>query len=503
MAQAARRRSRSRPPLPAAQPAPTATSPLRLHPRRQAPASRPPRAGPAARRAGAEQPEPADHAGRGRGEGPSRHGGAPQERTGSGQAGRAVPRRKARGPLKKQGGGKRSRSTKLRNADGSPTRSNPGFVDALPGPSSATGRAQLRHPQVPRADLPAADLPGRRHPVRRPLGGAGGDQRDRDRLRPQPQRVLRRRARLDAVHALHLADVRRRREQGRREGPVQPGRRDLRRRPLPQGRRLREGRPPRDLRLQPRRLVRGLGDAARPADRRRARPTSSARSPASPRAASPSTPAPATPTTSREQEADKRVKRGQNAANVVEGERRPPLDRDLRPPGRPGRGHQRRRGQEDRRRREARPLRRAPGRVRQPLHLRAASARSPSTTRCRRTDPDRQTSARALKAGTATRRIPSPAAPASAGSQPEDKRRSGRRPRRRPRAPRPRCRVKERLFAHPGTPGRARVRRPRAAARPKCRKQAASRPSTTTSPARSASTAKDVRLRRLQARARA
>ena len=65
--------------------------------------------------------------------------------------------------------------------------------------------AQLHHPQVPGADLPAADLPGRGHPVRHPLGGARGDQRDRDRLRAQPQRVLRRRARLDAVHALHLA----------------------------------------------------------------------------------------------------------------------------------------------------------------------------------------------------------------------------------------------------------------------------------------------------------
>ena len=137
--------------------------------------------------------------------------------------------------------------------------SNPGFMDALPGPSSAHGRAELRDPQVPGADLPAADLPGGRDPVRHPLGDPGGDQRDRDRLRPQPERVLRRRARLDAVHPLHLAGVRRRREQGRQEGPLQPRRRDLRRRALPQGRRLREGRPPRDLRLQPRRLVRRLG----------------------------------------------------------------------------------------------------------------------------------------------------------------------------------------------------------------------------------------------------
>ena len=41
-----------------------------------------------------------------------------------------------------------------------------------------------------------------------------------------------------------------------------------------------EGPAPRDLRLQPRRLVRRLGPHARPPRRRHARPTSSARSPA-------------------------------------------------------------------------------------------------------------------------------------------------------------------------------------------------------------------------------
>ena len=48
--------------------------------------------------------------------------------------------------------------------------------------------------------------------VRRALGGARRDQRDRDRLRPQPQRLLRRRAGLDAVHARDLEDVRRGRQ---------------------------------------------------------------------------------------------------------------------------------------------------------------------------------------------------------------------------------------------------------------------------------------------------
>ena len=100
-------------------------------------------------------------------------------------------------------------------------------------------RAELLHRQVPDSSVPAPDLPGRRHAVRHPLGDPRGHQRDRDRLRPQPERLLRRRAGLDAVHARHLEAVRRRRQPGRRQGPVQPGRRDLRRRALPEGRRRR------------------------------------------------------------------------------------------------------------------------------------------------------------------------------------------------------------------------------------------------------------------------
>ena len=139
-----------------------------------------------------------------------------------------------------------------------------------PRPLDGHRSAQLHHPQVPRAALPAADLPGRRDRVRHPLGDPRRDQRDRDGLRPQPERVLRGRARLDAVHAGHLEGVRNRRQQGRPQGSVQPGRRDLRRRPLPQGRQLRERRPRRDLGVQPRRLVRRLRPPPRAPDRRRA-----------------------------------------------------------------------------------------------------------------------------------------------------------------------------------------------------------------------------------------
>ena len=129
-------------------------------------------------------------------------------------------------------------------------------------------RAELLHRQVPDSSLPAPDLPGRRHAVRHPLGDPRRHQRDRDRLRPQPQRLLRRRAGLDAVHARDVEGLRRRRQLRRRQGPVQPGRRDLRRRALPEGRRRRDRHPQGHLRLQPRRLVRRLRADARPGHRR-------------------------------------------------------------------------------------------------------------------------------------------------------------------------------------------------------------------------------------------
>ena len=76
----------------------------------------------------------------------------------------------------------------------------------------------------------------------------------------------RRRGRLDAVHARDLAAVRRRRAERRLRGPVQPGRRDLRRRALPARRRRRDRPARRDPRLQPLRRICRLGAAAREAD---------------------------------------------------------------------------------------------------------------------------------------------------------------------------------------------------------------------------------------------
>ena len=65
----------------------------------------------------------------------------------------------------------------------------------------------------------------------------------------------------------------------------------------------------------------------------------------------------------------------------------------------------------------ARPLRRAPGRLRQPLHLRAPRLGRRSTTRCRSRTPPTRRAARAVKAN-GDDADPKPAAPASAGRQP-------------------------------------------------------------------------------------
>ena len=94
------------------------------------------------------------------------------------------------------------------SAGGAPTPRQPDDDDRAlrPGPDR---RPQLRHRLLRDPALPAADLPGLRHRIRDPLGGAGLDQQNRDRLRHQPQRLQRRRRRLDAVPALELGNLRR------------------------------------------------------------------------------------------------------------------------------------------------------------------------------------------------------------------------------------------------------------------------------------------------------
>jgi len=63
---------------------------------------------------------------------------------------------------------RRGRRSPLRNADGSPTRSNPGFVDVLPGPSTATGVPNfiIRKFRVPPFLLPIYQAAGIEYGIR-------------------------------------------------------------------------------------------------------------------------------------------------------------------------------------------------------------------------------------------------------------------------------------------------------------------------------------------------
>ena len=133
------------------------------------------------------------------------------------------------------------------------SRSTPGTSTSIP-PRGADQPAVVadRHDQ-PAAELLGRDLQGCREAIPRAVEDPCGDQRDRDRLRAQPQCLIGRRDRLDAVHAGHVADVRGRRRWSWSAGPLQPIRRDLCRRALPRGGKPRTGRAAR---------------ARRPADRR-------------------------------------------------------------------------------------------------------------------------------------------------------------------------------------------------------------------------------------------
>ncbi len=98
-------------------------------------------------------------------------------------------------------------------------------------------------------------------------------------------------------------------------------------------------------------------------------------------------------------------------------ERRPPQHRHLHPPRRAGGGGERRRDQEDRAEPQARPLHRAPGRVRQPLHLRAPRLGGRASTRSRAPTPTRSAAARAPCART-RRRTPRRARPPRRAASP-------------------------------------------------------------------------------------
>ena len=141
------------------------------------------------------------------------------QRRPDGRAGhRARPRHRPRGAERRRRAAQRPiPATPAATTDGSPTPENPAFSLAHAG-RRADRRAELLHRQVPDPAVPAADLPGRRHRVRRALGGPGGDQRDRDGLRPQPQRVARGRAWAGCSSSRHVEGLRDRRQRGRLQG---------------------------------------------------------------------------------------------------------------------------------------------------------------------------------------------------------------------------------------------------------------------------------------------
>ncbi len=240
-----------------------------------------------------------------------------------------------------------------------------------PGPDRGP---QLRHRLVRDPALPAADLPGLRNRIRDPLGGAGLDQQNRDRLRHQPQRLQRRRRRLDAVPALELGSVRAGCQRRRSQRPLQPGRRDLRRGALSEDRRRRQRPLRRDPRLQPRRLVRAGGPALRPrlrppplrpgrladrADRRGPLPDRRRR-PLRRRRLGPG---------GAEEPLDQLLRQRRRSDLLLPD---PARDQHLRRRGSAGRRRQRRHHPQARRERQARQVHRPRRHLRQPLHLRRA-----------------------------------------------------------------------------------------------------------------------------------
>ena len=102
----------------------------------------------------------------------------------------------------------RRKSTDLRNSDGSPALTNPGLVDVLPGPSSASGVPNfiIRKFRVPPFLLPIYQAAGIEYGIRwEVLAAINEIETDYGRnLNVSSAGAVG----LDAVHPLHLADVR-------------------------------------------------------------------------------------------------------------------------------------------------------------------------------------------------------------------------------------------------------------------------------------------------------
>ena len=116
-------------------------------------------------------------------------------------------------------------------------------------PSALLSPPAVAETRVPTAARALATL---RLRLRGAVAGAGRDQQGRVELRPQHGPELRRRDRLDAVHAVDVAALGRRRRRRRDREPVEPRRRDRRGGALPRRERRRDRYLPRSLRVQPR-----------------------------------------------------------------------------------------------------------------------------------------------------------------------------------------------------------------------------------------------------------
>ena len=122
---------------------------------------------------------------------------------------RPSPRRR---PSRRAAAGPRSARPPTPEEDADGSRSGRRGRARCRRPTSPSRSPRSRAPAAPRSGVPPVLIPiyQRPPPLRpRPPGprGAGRDQRDRDRLRHQPQRLLGRRDRLDAVHPLELGNA--------------------------------------------------------------------------------------------------------------------------------------------------------------------------------------------------------------------------------------------------------------------------------------------------------
>ena len=303
------------------------------------------------------------------------------------------------------------KSTDLRNSDGSPAASNPGFVDALPGPSSSAGVPNfiIRKFRVPPFLLPIYQAAGIEYGVRwEVLAAINEIETDYGRnLNVSSAGAVGWMQFIPSTWRRYGVDANR---DGRKD-PYNPVDAIFASARYLAAAGYEKRRTPRGVRVQPRRLVRGLRPAARPLDRGCARrPRGLAHRPdrgTLPRLR----PRPLRRRSGRG--AAEEGGPGQNAA-TIEGRRR---DRHLLPPGSSGGGGERRRDQEGGREPahgQVLVLEDAYGNRFTYAHLGSVASFFPVP----KADDPRVVAT--VKAG-AHSGDPAPSAPASAGSQPDPK----------------------------------------------------------------------------------